>query len=244
MAQLKSESQQRIADLTLQLKMAQLEYEQLEYELSNGVIYATVAGTVKTVRDPDEALAESSPVVLISGGGGYYVTGVLGEFDLDTMAVGDTVTVYSWQSGEQIEGTITEISEYPTESDEYYYYTDGNANISKYPFTVMVDEDANLREGEYVYIYIANSGWDDDGSVYLYNPFLRTEGGKSYIWVAAEDGTLEKRYVTTGMSIWGSYTQITSGLTEGDYVAFPYSKSLREGAKVKYNEDTDSLYGY
>ncbi len=242
-AQLKAESQQRITDLTLELKMAQLEYEQLEYELSNGVVYATVAGTVKTVRDPDEALAEDSAVVLISGGGGYYVTGVLGEFDRTTLSIGDTVTLYSWTDWEEVCGTVVEISDYPVEDeDDYYYYTDGNTNVSLYPFTVMIDEDANLREGEYVDIYITTS--EDDDSIYLYNPFLRTENGQSYIWVATEDGTLEKRYVTTGKSLWGYYTQIISGLSEDDYIAFPYGSGLREGAKVTYQDDTDALYGY
>ena len=46
------------------------------------------------------------------------------------------------------------------------------------------------------------------------------------------DGKLEKCYVKTGKSYWGSYVEILSGLNEDDYVAFPYLSSAVEGTKT------------
>ena len=34
----------------------------------------------------------------------------------------------------------------------------------------------------------------------------------------------------TGKSLWGSYTEILSGLTVEDKVAFPYGKNVKPGA--------------
>ena len=39
-----------------------------------------------------------------------------------------------------------------------------------------------------------------ENGIYLENPFIRTEQGKSFVYVRGEDGLLEKRFVTTGKS--------------------------------------------
>ena len=54
---------------------------------------------------------------------------------------------------------------------------------------------------------------------------------------------MEKRTVTTGKSLWGSYTEIRSGLTADDYVAFPYGKNVKPGAAT-VESDLSALYGY
>ncbi len=246
---MKAEQDRKIIDLNFRLRTAQLEYETIEYELSNGIVYSKIDGVVKTVRTVDEALAENQPVVLLSGGGGYYVQGYMGELDLETMKVGDTVNVMSWESGEQLTGTITEISDYPLDENSYgWYWSQGNSNISKYPFTIFLDEDAPLRENEYVNITFTpgeQSGESDEEKLYLQNPFLRQENGRSYVYVQGEGDLLEKRYVTTGKNLWGSYTEIKSGLMREDYIAFPYGKSVVEGAKtvqVGIDELYNSMY--
>ena len=58
------------------------------------------------IRSPDQAREEQLPAVLISGGGGYYVTGAMSETELQTLHVGDTVTVMSWQTYSQTEAEI------------------------------------------------------------------------------------------------------------------------------------------
>ena len=188
-------------------------------------------------------------MVLISGGGGYYITGVMSEFDLGILHVGDTVTVQDWMTGTTLDGEIVEISEYPVdESNSYFYYwsPQSNENASKYPFTVRVDEDAGLREGYYANISYSLSGSEtpEEGVFVMDNAFLRTEGARTYVYAAGENDRLEKRYVSTGRSYYGSSTEITGGLDmETDYVAFPYGRAVKEGAKVEYKEDLQSLYG-
>ena len=237
-AQMKAECNQKLKDLRLDLKSAELEYSRLEYELAGGEVVSKIDGVVKTVRDPEDALAENRPVVVVSGGGGYYVTAVLGEFDLGTMHIGDTVTVQSWENYQVLEGVITEISEYPDESNQYWYYSEGNQNVSVYTFRVFIDENAELREGEYVSITYSGSG-GEDGGLYLELPFIREENGRSYVYTVGEDGKLEKRYLRTGKNLWGSYVEILDGLTIDDYVAFPYGRQTKDGARVRYADSSE-----
>ena len=240
---MKKDAAQQIIDLELQLKMAELKYETLEYELSNGEVLSTIDGVVKTVLDPEAALAENKPVVLLSGGGGYYVTGALSETELAVMNIGDTVNVRSWETYELLTGSIVEISEFPVEGGRYWHYGSGNQNVSLYPFTVFLPEDVTLRENEYVEISYDPGATEAGGGLCLQNAFIRSENGKSYIWARGADGLLEKREVQTGRSLWGSYLEILSGFGPEDYVAFPYGRSIREGAKTR-EAAVDELYNY
>ena len=63
--------------------------------------------------------------------------------------------------------------------------------------------------------------------------FVRSEDGQSYVYVAGKDGLLERREVVTGKSLYGSYTEIRSGLSAEDKVAFPYGKEVKEGCPTK-----------
>ena len=238
--QLRKEADKQIRDTELKLAMARVELETVKHELESGTVKSKIDGVIKTVNPVEVARDGSVPLILVSGGGGYLVTGAMSETELDAMHVGDTVSVLCWENYETYEGTITSISEFPDSSNRYYHYSEGNQNVSLYPFTVSISEDANLREGSYVQINYSPGG---QGSGYfLMNPFIRSEDGKSYIWAVGDRG-LEKREVTTGSSLWGSYLQITEGMDGVQYLAFPYGNSLREGQKTEV-VGIDALYGY
>ena len=73
--------------------------------------------------------------------------------------------------------------------------------------------------------------------------FNRAENGKSYVYTVNADGKLEKRFISTGKSVWGSYTEVKSGLTLEDYVAFPYGDGLRDGAETVVSTQQE-FYGW
>lgn len=238
--QLRKEADKRIQELEIQLAMARVELESVKHELESGVVKSSIDGVVKTVRSVEEARMGNEPLILVSGGGGYLVTGALSETELSTMHIGDTVSVLSWENYETYEGTITSISEFPDSSNRYYHYSEGNQNVSLYPFTVSVSEDAVLREGEYVQMSYNPRG--EGTGYFVMNPFVRTEDGKSYVWAVGEKG-LEKREVTTGSSLWGSYIQLVDGIEGVKELAFPYGRSLRPGQKTE-SAGIDALYSY
>ena len=237
------EKSQSVKEQEVNLKVAKLKLDKKLSELGDGNVYAEFDGTVKTVRDPDEAYNNSEAVVELSGGGGYYVTGTLSEMDLGSVKVGGTVSISSWMTGAACEGTIVSIDDYPTSNGNNW--GDGNRNASYYPFKVFVTEDANLQPNDYVDIqFQKNASADESGNtLYLESMFIRTENGKSYVMARGEDGRLEQRWVQTGRDLWGSYTQIRGGLTIDDYVAFPYGRDVTEGAKT-VEATADQLYNY
>ncbi len=240
LAKMLSDKEQEIRSLELDIRQSKLDYEQLKQEAENNTVYSEIDGTVVLLEDAD-AISESDPLIKISAEGSYTINAVLGEFDLDGVYVGQTVDINVYgQSYVTCQGVITWISDYPsTDNNYYYYYSGGNTNISMYPFTVEVSGEENLNEGDYAEIYYSPEGQEKSG-LYLQNTFIRTENGKSYVYVE-EEGTLVKRYVSTGMSLWGSYTEIKSGLTIDDYVAFPYGTNVKEGAKA-VEADISELY--
>lgn len=237
------EKAQAVKEQEVNLKVAKLKLDKKLAELGDGNVYAEFDGTVKAVRDPDEAYNNSEAVVELSGGGGYYVTGTLSEMDLGSVQVGDSVSISSWMTGAACEGTIVSIDDYPTSNGNNW--GDGNSNVSYYPFKVFVTEDANLQPNDYVDIqYQKDTSVEESGSsLYLESMFIRTDNGKSYVMARGEDGRLEQRWVQTGRDLWGSYTQIRGGLTIDDYVAFPYGRDVVEGAHTQ-EATADQLYNY
>ena len=236
-AEMRSQQEKAIKDLEFNIKMAEADYKIAQTEVSDGNVYASIDGTVVSVLTPDEALMMQQPVVKVSAGGGFYVEGTVSELDRDTMTIGQEVTINDWSTGMTYVGRVEALGDYPSANG--YWSGIGNPTASYYPFRVFVDESADLQSGSYVSIvFSAASG---EQGVYLENPFIRTEGGRSYVYVRGEDGLLEQRYVTTGKSLWGSYTQILQGITEEDLLAFPYGKHVKPGAET-VESDISALY--
>ena len=239
-ADMRNEKEAEIAGLTDQIKLSNVELTRLKREVSDGMVTAKIDGVVKAVRDPEDASKEDSAVVEVSAGGGYYIDVAIGELDLDSMKIGQSVSVTSWETEAFAEGTVSSISDQPAENA--YSWSEGNPNVSYYAFTVFVDEDADLRENSYVnVVYDANQG--GAGKVYLMDAFILNEEGKSCIYVQGADGKLEKRYLATGRSLWGSYTEVKSGLKSTDKIAFPYGKDIVEGAETEVKPASELYEG-
>ncbi len=236
-AQMRSEQEKAIRDLEFNIKMAEAEYKIAQTEISDGNVYAEIDGVVVSVLTQEEAEMMQMPLLKVSAGGGFYVEGTVSELDRDTMEIGQEVTINDWSTGMTYTGAVESLGDYP--SADGYWNGMGNPTASYYPFRVFVEESADLQSGSYVSITF--SAGSAEHGVYLENPFLRTEGGKSYVYVAGEDGLLEKRYVTTGKSLWGSYTEILEGLGEEDLVAFPYGKTVKPGVET-VESDLSVLY--
>lgn len=237
---MKAEQTKKIGELEMQIKMAQAEYKIMEMEMGDGKVYASIDGKVVSVLTEDEAKMQGQPMMKISGGGGFFIEGSVSELEKDNLKIGQEVTVNDWNTGMTYTGKVQSVGDIPDTSGNGWNGM-GNPNASFYPFQVFVEEDADLQAGRYVSVmYSTSSGGN---GIYLQNPFVRTENGRSYVYVRDENGLLEKRFVTIGKSLWGSYTQILEGLSAEDYLAFPYGKNLKEGAPT-VESDLNELYGY
>lgn len=238
-AQLRREQTKKVQDLYETAQMAESEYKLMEREFNDGNVRSDLDGEVVSVLTEEEARQNKQPIIKVSGGGGFYVEGSVSELEKDNLEIGQTVTVNDWSTGGTYDGQVVSIGDFP--SDNNSWYGAGNPNVSYYPFKVFIDGSADLQEGNYV--NVTYSAAKAQNGVYLENPFLRTDDGEPYVYVRGAHGKLEKRIVTTGKSLWGSYTEIRSGLTADDYVAFPYGKTVKVGAPTQEG-NTSSLFGY
>lgn len=238
-SKMRKEQEKKVKEQDLKMRMADAEYQIMLREISDGNIYADFDGEVVSLLTEEEAREQNQPMVKVSGGGGFYITGSVSELEKDNLQIGQEVTVNDWRSGGMYTGTVESIGDFPSSSDSWNGM--GNPTATYYPFTAFVGGEANLQSGNYVSLQYSTSGASN--GIYMEKAFIRTENGVSYVYVQGADGRLEKHTVTTGKSLWGSYLEILSGVTVDDKIAFPYGKEVKEGAKT-VEADISSLYGY
>lgn len=229
--QMIEEKEQEIKELDLSKRKAELEVEKLKQKNTDGIVYATVNGTVKNLQDKDNMPNDGTPFMEVTGSEGLYVTGALSELLLDKVQPGQTLQINSWESGISCEGQITEIFDYPVSNANAY--GEGNQNVSYYPYTAYIEDTSGLKNGEYVDMTMTvGGGADEEETIYLSKAYVRTENGRSYVYKADENNRLVKQYVQTGKTIYGYSVEIKSGLTVEDRIAFPYGKTAKEGIKT------------
>lgn len=82
----------------------------------------------------------------------------------------------------------------------------------------VISGDIQLRQGMTVTVSIIVAERTD--TLMVPNGAILTRGLESYVQIMLEDGTIEERTVTTGISNW-QYTEVTEGLSEGELVVVP-----------------------
>lgn len=228
-AQMRADKEAEIKELQFTIKMAEAEYKIMQKEFDNGGVVCEVDGYVVSVLSAEEAALSGEPLVKVSAGGGFMVTGTVSELKRDELQIGSAVQLHSWETTETCTGTIVEVGDYPVTDN---MYSGSNfLSMSYYPFTVYVEESESLRADSYVEITYEAVTTDED--LFLDAAFVRSENGTFYVYVQGTDGLLEKREVQVGGTIYdGYYVQILGGLSRFDNIAFPYGNDVREGAET------------
>ena len=221
-----NDADEKVKQLDIKRRKLLLELESMQKTASDGIVYAEVAGEVKTVGDIDNPEKNGGAFLVVTGDEGLYVKGTISELTLDKVNVGAVITANSWESGMSFEATITEISDFPVSSNSW---GEGNPNVSYYQFTAYIEDSSALRNGEYVDLTISTSS-SQEGGIFMEKAYVREENGRHYCMIADENGRLKKQYVETGRTVYGSAIEIKSGLSEDDLIAFPYGKDVVEGA--------------
>lgn len=239
LAQMRRDLNKQIKELEFNIRLAEAEYKIMQAELSDGNIYAEIDGEVVSLLTEEEAQGGMQPLIKVSGGGGFFVEGSVSELEKDRLKPGQEVTINDWNTGNTYTGEVRSIGDFPSGDDNWNGM--GNPTASYYPFQVFISGEADLQAGRYVSVTYSTSS--SENGVYLENPFVRTEQGRSYVFAMDKNGKLEKRYVTVGKSLWGSYKEILSGVSEDDFLAFPYGKEVVEGAPA-VESDLSALYTY
>lgn len=227
-----AEKEKEIAELELDIRDAEVSVSQAQRKLDEATIKATINGVVKTVGDPKVGQVDGEAFLTVTSNKGMYVKGSISEMDLGNIGVGSTITGTAQESGTPITAEITEISKYPSNADGNSYGGDSNPNASSYPFTAYIEDSDDLINHEYVDIQIEGNG-GNGSSVYLPKALIRMENGQSYVYIEGKNKKLKKQYVRTGQTLYSTYIEVKEGVSETDWIAFPYGKAVKEGAPVK-----------
>lgn len=231
------DEEKSLRDLKLQEREANLSLKKAKKAKEAGVETAKLDGTVTIAGDIKNPPTDGSPFLQVSGAAGLYVMGGLSELLLGEVAPGDHVSVLSWQSGSSYEAEITDISPYPDTTGQFSGYGE-TASASYYPFTARIlDESAKLNANEYLDITIGGGDamammYGESDEFYLYKAFVLEDEEGKYVYKRGDDGKLTRQIIETGQMRNNSW-EILSGLTTDDWIAFPYGKQIREGAKCK-----------
>lgn len=231
-----------IVNCKLDIRQATLTIKDYDRTLQHETVKATMDGIVKQAGTTTEQ-PSSGGFIVVTGKAGMYVEGSLSERSLNTLKEGDIISGSSW-SGTSFSATITEISQYPSDSTGYDYFSydsTGDKNSSQYPFLAYIDDAEDLQAGDGVQLSI--DGSTDSGGLMLYPFMIRIDtDGRSFCYVRGKGGKLEKRVVKTKDTDYG-VVRILAGLRASDYIAFPYGDDVKEGAPTKKVDSLSAVSG-
>ena len=218
------DKQEELSGVLLDIKQSNLDIANMQISLQQGTVKSTVKGTVKTLADPTASQNAGQPFLVVESSDGYYVKGVVSEFRLGDLSVGQQISGTAYESGTSFSAEVREISPYPDTSSS-------SSRESFYPFLAFVADPTGLQENEAVSFNLT-VGAEDSGMILIPAAFVRTQGGLSYVYKADSEGKLKKQDVTTGRTIYGYYLEIKSGVAAEDKIAFPYGNDVKDGART------------
>lgn len=237
----------RIASLELDVQESEISISKLQKKAARQLITSKLDGIVTTVGDAATGTnSESDSFMIVKSKDGYYVQGTVGELMLDQVKEGTILNCNSYGENGYMnfEAEVIQVSDYAVDGDSsYYYYGDSNPNVSSYNFTAKITDDTvQVSVGDWVDIQLEQQAQSTDGIV-LSKAFVRTEDGVSYVY-KDDNGVLKKQIVKVKENVnGGAYVLVSGGLSMDDKIAFPYSKSIKEGMKTKEGS-LDTFMGY
>lgn len=233
------EKEQEIATTGLDIREADIKIKKVEQQLQDETIHSTLNGIVKKVGDPAKGEIDGEPFIVIESTGGVYIKGYVGEDMLKTVKKGQILSGMAYESMMPFEAEIKEVSPYP--ADDYMMYN--NREVTYYPFTAFIQDNTGLKDNEMVTMDLPQEDGEITG-IFLSKEYVRSKDGEDYVLKAGKSGKLVKQVVRTGRTFYGSLVEIKEGITKEDYVAFPYGKKVKEGAKTKKSTMEELYSGY
>lgn len=209
------------------IESKQLELSNLNEEYRESTVTAPIAGVVREVKDLSEK-SSSNTYITIMATGDFRIQGVINEQNIDEIALGDKLVIYSRTDDQQWRGKISEI-----DKDNPIYKNENSATASTdYAFYVALDSTKGLMLGEHVYIE-KDLGLSTDGKLLLPAYYIMgADTNKPYV-LAEKDGKIQRVYLTLGdLDTNTNCYPIEAGLTIEDYIAYPEA-SVKIGMKTE-----------
>ncbi len=232
-----------LKEAELKVKAKEAEVLKSEDILNNATVVSPVVGRIQAISENGmDNYGNPLPYITIQQAGSYRIKGMLGELQRGGIMEGSRLTILSRTDESQTwSGTVTLVDyENPSQGNDNMsmYYgtsTDEMTSSSRYPFYVELDSTDGLILGQHVYMELEAEEGAPAGPAISSAFLCFEEDGSTYVW-AENRGKLEKRLVTVGeYNPMTDTFEITGGLTEEDYIAFPDPELCVEGAPTTHD---------
>lgn len=243
-------AQLNLKEAQMNLKTKEAEVLASETLLENATVLAPVSGRIQSISESGtDNYGNPLPYITIQQAGSYRIKGTLGELQRGGIIEGNRMKVLSRTDPDASwSGTVTLVDyESPyqgSDMDRYYgMSSDEMSSSSKYPFYVELDSYEGLILGQHIYMELEAEEEETAGVRISSAFFCYEEDGSAYVW-AEKRGKLEKRAVTLGEynPMQDTY-EVTAGLTEEDYIAFPDAQLCREGVPTTRDQVVQETEG-
>ncbi|SDB85559.1 efflux RND transporter periplasmic adaptor subunit [Shouchella lonarensis] len=214
--------------ITLEKKLKEMELEKANSELENTKnkinrrsIKSELSGKVVAVNE--HVNSSEVPTVTVAADQDFVIRGVISEFDVLNVEVGQTVRIstdivedQSWK------GSVQRISRIPNKNSE--------TGAIEYPIEItMENQDDHLISGLQMNMEIVTSGEEKIPSIH--SDAIHHEEGQYFVYVYNEEGFAEKEEIEVGI-IDGQYVEVLKGITEDHLIIIKSDEELYDGAEV------------
>ena len=239
-----------LKEAELKLKAKETEVEQSQNILENATVVSPVTGRVQSISENGtDNYGNPLAYITIQQAGSYRIKGTLGELQRGGILEGSRMKIFSRTDPDTFwTGTVTLVDyESPYQGSDYDRYygmsSDEMGSSSKYPFYVELDSTEGLILGQHIYMELETEEEEAPALSISSAFFCYDEDGSVYVW-AEKRGKLEKRPVVQGEynPMLDTY-QVTEGLTEEDYIAFPDAQLCQEGAPTTHDQVVQETEG-
>lgn len=228
----KSATQKELDDITTHRDMTMAKIKQAEAmksEINTMLSYANLKApfsgvvTEKHVNSGDLA-SPGRPLFTIESSGGFQAEAMIPESQIATIAKGDQVKVIIKSNGQEIKGTISELSSSARNTGGQY--------LTKISLNKKDIKNMKLYSGMYVNVLLPNKAkGNEKRKVTVNKNAIVTQGQLTGIYTMSDNQTAILRWVRLG-KIYGNQVEVLSGLASGESYLTDVDGRLMNGAKV------------
>ncbi|WP_434640078.1 efflux RND transporter periplasmic adaptor subunit [Thermoanaerobacterium thermosaccharolyticum] len=201
------------------LQQAEAAKNLIQVQMSNSNVYSPLSGIVTNRNiEPGEMAGAGSPLLTIADISTLKMEGTVNESTVSYLHVGQkvSVTVDAFPDKE-FQGEISQIGPVATTTGQIF------------PIEIKIANTGELKPGMTAKATINITG---DENILVPASSLRSENGKTYVFVIDKDGKAVKKEVTIGLKN-EKYVEIFKGLSIGDIVAVTNANALYDKANVE-----------
>lgn len=200
------------------VEQAKVAYENASSMLNNAQVKAPISGVVSKINivEGEYATQANPPITIVDSDSITVEFGIPANL-VNKIKKGDAVTVEITSAGYKNEAFINSVSE------------SADLLTNLYNVSIVLENDGSIRPGMFAKVYLNTDRIEE--TLAVKTEAIREKENKKYVFVSNGDVAAEKE-VTTGIDT-GTYTEIKTGLTEGDKVIVKGQDYIADGSKIK-----------